>query len=66
MAGQDIIGCISASKEKLEGILSLENQLIADLPAAYLEAYEFLAIGKVSYFIKKVILSPCYGLGNES
>ena len=58
MEGQDILGCISASKDKLEGILSLENQLIADLPAAYLEAYEFLAIGKVSCSILKGLFCP--------
>ena len=44
---QDIQGCIGASQNKLKGILSLGNQLISDLPAAYLETYEFLAIGKV-------------------
>lgn len=43
---QDLEGCISSSKSKLQGILSLGNQLISDLPAAYLETYEFLAIGK--------------------
>ena len=48
MSSQDIGGCITASKAKLEGILSLGDQLISDLPAAYLETYEFLAIGKVS------------------
>ena len=48
VGAQDIDGCIGASKRKLEGILSLGNQLISDLPAAYLETYEFLAIAKVS------------------
>jgi len=46
VGAQDIEGCIGASKSKLEGILSLGNQLISDLPAAYLETYEFLAIAK--------------------
>ena len=48
MAAQDIEGCIAASQAKLQGILSLGDQLITDLPAAYLETYEFLAIGKVA------------------
>ena len=51
---QDLEGCISSSKSKLQGILSLGNQLISDLPAAYLETYEFLAIGKVSSTFRNI------------
>jgi len=46
VARQDLMGCVEASKAKLELLLSLGTQLITDLPAAYLETYEFLAIGK--------------------
>ena len=45
---QDIRGCIASARSKLEGILSLGNQLISDLPSAYLEIYEFLQIAKVN------------------
>ena len=32
---------------KLDRMLSLGHQLLADLPAAYMERFEFLAIAKV-------------------
>ena len=48
VASQDIYGCIDSAKRKLKGILSLGDQLISDLPSAYLEIYEFLQIAKVN------------------
>ena len=47
VGSQDIYGCIDSAKRKLKGILSLGDQLISDLPCAYLEIYEFLQIAKV-------------------
>ena len=35
---------------KLDRMLSLGPQLLADLPAAYMERFEFLAIAKVDNF----------------
>merc|ERR1712061_925172 len=46
LSSQDLQGCIATAKKKLETLLQLQDQLLADLPAAYMEAYEFLAIAK--------------------
>jgi len=52
---QDINGCIASAKSKLEGLLRLGDQLISDLPSAYLEIYEFLQIAKA---LKLTVESP--------
>ena len=52
VASQDIYGCIDSAKRKLKGILSLGDQLISDLPCAYLEIYEFLQIAKVNKYYR--------------
>ena len=47
VSAQDLYGCQAASLRKLDNLLLLQDQLLADLPSAYMEAYEFLAIAKV-------------------
>ena len=54
VAVQDIYGCIDSAKRKLKGILSLGDQLISDLPCAYLEIYEFLQIAKVNKYRPRI------------
>ena len=54
VASQDIYGCIDSAKRKLKGILSLGDQLISDLPCAYLEIYEFLQIAKVNKYRRRI------------
>ena len=52
MSCQDLLGCVAAAQKKLNLLLRLEEQLMADLPAAYMEAYEFMAIAKVRMRIR--------------
>ena len=60
---QDLNGCIESAKRKLALILQLSDQLMADLPAAYMEAYEFLAIAKVGKYLYLLIPeSPVFRL----
>ena len=47
VSSQDLQGCMAAALRKLSNLLQLQDQLLADLPSAYMEAYEFLAIAKV-------------------
>ena len=47
VASQDLSGCLAATQKKLSALLSLSQELLADLPAAYMEVYEFLSIAKV-------------------
>ena len=47
VSAQDLHGCQAAALRKLDNLLLLQDQLLADLPSAYMEAYEFLAIAKV-------------------
>ena len=47
VSSQDLLGCVAAAQKKLNLLLRLDEELMADLPAAYMEAYEFLAIAKV-------------------
>ena len=47
VSSQDLLGCVAAAQKKLNYLLRLDEQLMADLPAAYMEAYEFMAIAKV-------------------
>ena len=54
VASQDIYGCIDSAKRKLKGILRLGDQLISDLPCAYLEIYEFLQIAKVNKYRPRI------------
>ena len=47
MASQDLSSCLATTQKKLFALLSLSQKLLADLPAAYMEVYEFLSISKV-------------------
>ena len=47
VSSQDLPGCLAAAQRKVGNILKLQDQLLADLPSAYMEYYEFLAIAKV-------------------
>ena len=44
---RDVKRAASAAKKKLELMLRLEAELLTDLPAAYMEVYEMLAIARV-------------------
>jgi len=46
VSSQDLLGCLSAAQKKMSALLKLEDQLMADLPAAYMEIFEFMAIAK--------------------
>jgi len=47
VSSHDLPGCLAAAQRKVGNILKLQDQLLADLPSAYMEYYEFLAIAKV-------------------